>query len=94
MKVRIQFEAQLRQVAGYSEAEIDMPAEATVLDALKQQTSGDASELRGRMFSSEGGLLSTILLFLNDQAVPVDQAATTVLSDGSTVLVLPPISGG
>lgn len=94
MKVTLQFEAQLRQVAGFAETEIETESGASVLDALQKVVSCSSDELRHRILADDGSLQPTVLLFVDDQAVPTDLAGTTTLSDNSRVLVLPPISGG
>jgi molybdopterin converting factor small subunit len=94
MKVAIQFEAQLRQVAGTGNVDIDVPAGSNVLTALQQVVSTGSDGLRDRVFTSEGALQASVLVFVNDQPVPSQSANDHVLSAGDTVLLLPPISGG
>lgn len=94
MKVTFQFEAQLRQVAGSAEQVTELDSGANLLDGLQKITSNGRDDLKARLFSNNGTLQPTILLFLNDQPVPPNQADSTALFDGCTVLLLPPISGG
>ncbi|MDG1895418.1 MAG: MoaD/ThiS family protein [Fuerstiella sp.] len=94
MKVAIQFEAQLRQVAGTGNAEIDLPESSNLLAALEQFTSSASNELRDRLFTQEGTLQASVIVFVNDQPVPSQSANVHVLNAGDMILLLPPISGG
>ena len=94
MKVNFQFEAQLRQIAGVSQTELELESGAGLRAALDRLTSTGFDELRSRIFDDNGDLQSTILLFVNDEAIPTEMAESTTLQENSTVLVLPPISGG
>ncbi|HIE97769.1 MAG: MoaD/ThiS family protein [Fuerstiella sp.] len=94
MKVAIQFEAQLRQVAGTGNVDIDVPEGSSVLTALQQVAASSNEGLRDRVFSQKGILQASVLVFVNDQPVPSQSANAHVLSAGDTVLLLPPISGG
>ncbi len=94
MKVAIQFEAQLRQVAGTGNVDIDAPEGSSVLTALQKVASSGYDGLRDRIFSEEGLLQASVLVFVNDQPVPSQSTNDHVLNAGDTVLLLPPISGG
>jgi molybdopterin converting factor small subunit len=94
MKVAIQFEAQLRQVAGSGNVEIDVPDGGNLLKALQQVASSGSDELRDRLFTAEGTVQPSVLVFVNDQPVSSQFANVHVLNAGDTILLLPPISGG
>lgn len=93
MKITVVYEAQLREVAGQSEAVIDAEGIGS-LTALLQHVAGQHELLRPRLLDEQGGLLPSLLVFLNDQPVAHATADTQTLADGDTVLLLPPISGG
>ena len=93
MKINVLFEAQLREVAGVPATETDLPDETTVLSALLKVVDGSGSDaLRSRLITDNQTLQPGVLVFVNDQ--PVTSADTQTLSDGDTILLLPPISGG
>ena len=94
MKVAIQFEAQLRQVAGTGNVDIDVPEGINLLSALKQIASSSNEGLRERLLTEEGELQASVLVFVNDQPVPSQSADVYGLNADDTILLLPPISGG
>ncbi len=94
MKVAIQFEAQLRQVAGAGNVDIDVPEGSNLLTALQLVASSSNDGLHDRLLTEEGALQASVLVFVNDQPVPSQSADFHVLSAGDTILLLPPISGG
>lgn len=93
MKVTIVYEAQLREVAGQSEAVMDATGLAS-LAALLQHVAAQNESLRPRLLDEHGDLLPSLLVFLNEQPVEHGRVAAHPLADGDTVLLLPPISGG
>jgi len=93
MNVTIVYEAQLREVAGQSQAVIDAAGLGS-LAALLQHVATRNESLRSRLLDEKGDLLPSLLIFLNEQPVQHGVAAAQPLADGDTVLLLPPISGG
>jgi molybdopterin converting factor small subunit len=94
MKVAIQFEAQLRQVAGTGKVDIDVPEGSNLMAALQQFTSSANNGLHGRLFTQQGMLQASVLVFVNDQPVPSQSANGHLLNADDEILLLPPISGG
>ena len=94
MKVNVQFEAQLQRAAGVADATAEIPTNGTVMTVLQQIAVSRPEELGRRLFSEDGELLASLLLFVNEQPVPTNDAANRQLSDGDRLLLLPPISGG
>ena len=92
MEIIIQYEAQLRDLAGKSEMTVDMPQDATIPDAMKTATAGNEG-LCNRILR-EDGISHTVLVFVNEQPVSRGDIKKHILNDGDTVLLLPPISGG
>lgn len=93
MEITIQFEAQLRQVAGVDERTVETTEGSSVLHVL-QDVTATAKPLRERILNDEGRVQPSLLLFVNDIPVAADTAENVVLKDGDRVLLLPPISGG
>ena len=92
MIVTIQYEAQLRELAGKSEAVFDISNGATIPEAMEMATA-DNEGLRDRILC-EDGISRSILIFVNEQLVSREVAGGHTLNDGDTVLLIPPISGG
>lgn len=91
MKIRLVFEAQLREAAGEHERLCDIDDGSTVLSVLDQQIPD--GPLRDRVFDGDK-LQSSLLLFVNDQPVPSSEVESRVCVADDVVLLLPPISGG
>ncbi|MEQ9409449.1 MAG: MoaD/ThiS family protein [Fuerstiella sp.] len=94
MKVTIQFEAQLRQAAGVSAKDLELPDGSSINDALRQAADSAAAELRSRLLTDSGELQSALLIFVNEQPVAAASVSEHLLHDGDILLLLPPISGG
>jgi len=63
MEITVQFEAQLRHVAGVGLASVNLPDGSSVEDALHEVTSKFGSALGERMIAADGTTLRSILLF-------------------------------
>lgn len=94
MKVEIQFEAQLRQVAEAPSVQLDLAEGTSLAAGVAQAAEGSAQALRDRLLADDGSVRAGLLVFVNDQPVSADRIPDTALCDGDTVLLLPPISGG
>ena len=81
MNVTLLFFARAREVAGRSEARLELSAGATIDDALAAAT--DA-------WPALGEVLPSCRTALDEEFARGDAA----LTDGSVVAVLPPVSGG
>jgi molybdopterin synthase sulfur carrier subunit len=93
MKLRVQYTAQLRTAVGLAEEVMELP-EGSRLDDLLQLTAARNQEARPHLLCEKGQTQPSLLMIVNGAAIPAQQAATTVLSEGDTVALLPPIAGG
>ncbi len=89
MNVTVAFTTQLKAAIGMSEQTITLPDSATVDDALKHLATLHPQPF-GDLVLSDGELLPSILMSLNDQQV--DQQVA--LADGDVLTLLSAISGG
>jgi molybdopterin converting factor small subunit len=94
MKVTVQFEAQLREIAGTGSTETELPDGASFLDAVQKVVVDGTDALAERLLAKDGGLQPSLMAFVNDQPVIAATAGTHQVSDGDMILLLPPISGG
>jgi MoaD family protein len=81
MKVKVQFFAQLRDLAGTSETEIEIPEGSTVRDLL------------GKIYAQKGALRSrdaSILVGAGVEFVGRDHE----LKPGEEISIMPPVQGG
>jgi molybdopterin synthase catalytic subunit/molybdopterin synthase sulfur carrier subunit len=94
MKLRVQYTAQMRTVAGRNEDEVELPegsSLATLLDHLADRLGRDAA---AHLVTAAGEAQCSLLIVLNDSAVASHQASTTFLGADDVITLLPPIAGG
>jgi len=92
MRITIQYEAQARRAAGVSSETIELMSDACANDCIRQVADAHGGQLRSILITQDGNVQPTLLIFRNDdQIVPDDQGQ---LSDGDTLTLMTPISGG
>lgn len=94
MEIVVQFEAQLRHVAGVGHAAVSVPDACSVADALQAVAAQFGAALGERIITADGMVQRSVLLFVNDQAIAHGLAAGHLLKAGDVLLLYPPISGG
>jgi molybdopterin converting factor small subunit len=92
MKVTVEYTAQIRRAAGVSVEDYSV-GEGCTADALLRQIADRHGNDLGRFLVTESGQpQSTLLAFISDSQIRWGE--DTPLSDGQTVTLLSPISGG
>lgn len=81
MKIRVQFYAQLRDLTGEGERDVDLPPASTVRDLL-EKIYADTPSLRGHD--------KTILIGAGVEFVDRDYE----LKSGQEIAIMPPVQGG
>lgn len=94
MHVRVEFTGQLQTAIGQTNDRVELAEGATVAMLLEQLGKCCGDEARPHLFSASGRVQPSLLVTINGTAFPSRQVAATVLRDGDTVLLLPPIAGG
>ncbi|HVA49521.1 MAG TPA: MoaD/ThiS family protein [Pirellulales bacterium] len=94
MHVRVEFTGQLRTAIGRANDHVDLPEGATVAMLLVQLGEHCGEEARPHLLNASGQLQPSLLVAINGTAFPSRQAEATVLREGDTVVLLPPIAGG
>lgn len=92
VRVRVRFEAQLRELVPENPLPLSHSGPASVLQILGNVPRDSA--VRDRLFDADGTFRSSVLLFVNERPVAAGAAAETPVADGDEILVFPPISGG
>lgn len=93
MNVRVQYMAQLRTVVGQAEELIELPDGSRLSDVLAQLASRH-DVARSHLVTETGQPRPSLLIVVNEAAVPTRDAATTELQSNDVVTLLPPIAGG
>ncbi len=91
MMVQVRFFAQFRERYG-SVHEIDLPARATILEAVRMVVSGDREE--DSVMDGDDRLREFVILMHNGFRVESIEVETVRLEDGDEVAVFPPVAGG
>lgn len=94
MNVRVEFAGQLQTATGQTNDRVDLPEGATVAMLLEHLGNCCGDQARPHLFSASGHVQPSLLVAINGTALPSRLAGATVLRDGDTVLLLPPIAGG
>ena len=93
MDAHFHLEAQLRQLAGHNRVTLELPAGSTLLHGL-QALAERFPAVREYVLSSAEAARPSLVIVVDNAPVHARQAGTVVLQQGSTVVLLPPISGG
>ena len=92
MQITVEYTAQLKRAAGTGREEFEFADATTVSAAIKEIASQREDSLAGLLLTSSGGVQPSLLLFVGDQQIGA--TADPVLSDGQTLTIMTPISGG
>ena len=93
MKIRVHLTGQLRGILKQDEEMFELPSAATVYDALVLIAACHESA-RLQFVTEQGEIRPSLLLVVNDAAIPARQAASIQLNEQDHLTILPPISGG
>lgn len=94
MQITVQFEAQLRHVAGTGNAVVTLPDGSSVEEALRAIASQFGMPLGERLITADGTPQQSVLLFVNDKPVAHSAVRKQRVNAGDVLLLYPPISGG
>lgn len=93
MKLTVHYTAQLRVAIGRGEEELDLP-EGTSLADLLMRLARQYAEARSHLSTECGNVRPSLLVVVNNKAVPTRELAERVLLAEDVVMLLPPIAGG
>lgn len=92
MLVHVQFDSQVRRLAGCNRISVDVDTSATLQQIIQRVAEVGTEQLRTTLLDDQQSLRSSILVFLNDDLVSKEQLL--VLHDGSELTLTTLISGG
>jgi len=93
VKVRVKYYAVAREAAGTRDEAISLPEGSTLLNLVRALV-GLHGPLGGYAFDGDGRPLDYLMFSVNDVDISGLDGFETVLMDGDTVRVMPPIGGG
>lgn len=91
MKVTVEYASQIRRTVGTESEEYELEENKNLHDLIQLVSEKHDAELHSLLFKEET-LHPSILLFIKDKQVKWED--NPALSDGDTVTLLSPISGG
>jgi MoaD family protein len=94
MNVRIQYMAQLRDAVGRADEELEIPAGSSLGSLLVQLAQRHGRDAAPHLLAPDGKPQRCLLTVVNNLAVSMPAAGTTVLKPGDIVTLMPPIAGG
>ena len=92
MQVTIQYEAQARRAVGARSETIEFSESIRLNDCIRHVAEVHADPLHSILLKSDGNVQPSLLIFVNDAHVAPGDDVT--LSDGDTLTLMTPISGG
>jgi molybdopterin synthase sulfur carrier subunit len=95
MKVTVGTILHLKDLLGSRQIDIEMPAESTVLDVLREVAARMGPGAVPALLRAEDGLPQTHLrIMVNGRDIQFVSGLETRLVDGDHVVIIPPASGG
>ena len=92
MNVTVEYTAQIKRAAGTARESVDVADGATIADVLQAAAAQHDDAFRRLVLTADGTPQPTLLVFVADEQVRLDSAEP--LTDGTTLTLLSPISGG
>lgn len=92
MRVTVEYMAQIKRAAGTGREVIELPSGTTLTAVLSQLAENHGDPLAGMLLDADGNPIRSLLLFLGDEQVRLEENPT--LTDGSQLTISTPISGG
>ncbi len=94
VKVRVEYTAQLRAVAGCAEESVEVPEGSNLTQLLQLVANRQARDVASFLLTSAQELQPSLLIALNKAVVAPRDAHTVTITAGDVVTLLPPIAGG
>lgn len=92
MNVTVTYETQLKRATGATAETVDVPHGSSIVDVIQAVVQRHDDQVSGMLLGSDGNVRPSILIFLGEEQISPD--ATRKLTDGDTVTLMSPISGG
>jgi molybdopterin synthase sulfur carrier subunit len=92
MNIQVMAFAQFRELIG-SDIRADWE-EGTSLGTLLTNLGARSDEARHALFDEKGVVRNHVILMVNGMRIDAEDADGTILGDGDTIAVFPPVAGG
>ncbi len=95
LKIKVQYFAVVRELANKREDDLDVRDGSTVLDILRILAQRYGEKFRDYVFDTKTGAPRSYLQFLvNGDSISNLNGLSTPLTDGSALVLIPPVGGG
>ena len=94
MKVKIQYFASVRELVNLREETIDVPVGANVRTLLDLLTAKHGDKLKEYLLDDTGNPREYLQFLLNEKSISQTDGFFTLLREGSTLAIIPPVGGG
>ncbi|MCW4051148.1 MAG: MoaD/ThiS family protein [Candidatus Bathyarchaeota archaeon] len=92
--VNIRYYSMARDATGRKLEQVELPEGSTMRSLIHRLVENHGDELDRYVYDQDGELRDYLMYSVNDIDIVSLDGYDTLLSDGDTVLVLPPIGGG
>ncbi len=92
MRITVTYETQLKRAVGTASEEFVLPDEATVSEAIQAISDRHGKSLSRMLLNEDGAVRPSVLVFVADEQVTPDDSVN--LTDGASITLMSPISGG
>jgi len=94
LKVKIQYFASVRELVNLREETIDAPVGANVRTLLDLLTAKHGDKLKEYLLDDTGNPREYFQFLLNEKSISQTDGFFTLLREGSTLAIIPPVGGG
>ena len=94
MKVKVQYFASVRELVNLREETVDVPAGTNVRNLLGLLTAKHGDRLKEYLLDEAGNPREYLQFLLNEKSISQTDGFLTLLRDGSTLAIIPPVGGG
>jgi len=94
LKVKIQYFASVRELVNLREETFDVPAGTNVRNLLDLLTAKHGDKLKEYLLDDTGNLREYLQFLLDGNSISQIDGFSSLLRDGSTLAIIPPVGGG
>lgn len=94
LQIKVKYLAVAREIAGVRQEVLELRNPSTVIDLLKAISNKHGARMHEYLFGSTGDPHSHLQFLLDDKSIHLMSGFETSLTDGSTLAIVPPVSGG
>ena len=94
MRINVKFFATLREIVGEWNIELSLPEGTTVDGVLRSLVKQYGERFRNYTYDEKGVIHDYLIFLINGESIYAMKGFETILSEGDSLIILPPIGGG